>query len=79
MFKGNPSQTMGVNRQVLNDTPASKLHPLKVQTKVTAVVIGRFWVPILVLSQTQCGRKEMFYLMIRSTHFIYGYMALDIW
>ena len=25
------------------------------------------------------GRKEMFYLMTHSTHFIYGYMALDIW
>ena len=24
-------------------------------------------------------RKEMFYLMTHSTHFIYGYMALDIW
>ena len=25
------------------------------------------------------GRKEMFYLMTHSTHFIYGYMASDIW
>ena len=25
------------------------------------------------------GRKEMFYLTPHSTHFIYGYMALDIW
>ena len=25
------------------------------------------------------GRKEMFYLTTRSTHFIYGYMASDIW
>ena len=25
------------------------------------------------------GRKEMFYLMTHSTHFIYGYMAPDIW
>ena len=23
------------------------------------------------------GRKEMFYLMMHSTHFIYGYMASD--
>ena len=29
----------------------------------------------------QCveGRKEMFYLTTHSTHFIYGYMASDIW
>ena len=25
------------------------------------------------------GRKEMFYLMMHSTHFIYGYVASDIW
>ena len=25
------------------------------------------------------GRKEMFYLKTYSTHFIYGYMASDIW
>ena len=24
------------------------------------------------------GRKEMLYLMMHSTHFIYGYMVLDI-
>ena len=26
---------------------------------------------------THTGRKEMFYLMTHSTHFIYGYMASD--
>ena len=25
------------------------------------------------------GRREMFYLTKHSTHFIYGYMASDIW
>ena len=25
------------------------------------------------------GRKEMFYLTMHSTHFIYGYMASVIW
>ena len=25
------------------------------------------------------GRKDIFYLTTHSTHFIYGYMALDIW
>ena len=25
------------------------------------------------------GRKEMFYLTTHSTHFVYGYMASDIW
>ena len=30
-------------------------------------------------SDSERGRKEMFYLMMHSTHFIYGYMASDIW
>ena len=25
------------------------------------------------------GRKEVFYLMTHATHFIYGYMASNIW
>ena len=29
--------------------------------------------------ETPKGRKEMFYLTTHSTHFIYGYMASDIW
>ena len=32
----------------------------------------------LLISRVE-GRKEMFYLTTHSTHFIYGYMALDIW
>ena len=30
-------------------------------------------------SDSEEGRKEMFYLTRHSTHFIYGYMASDIW
>ena len=29
--------------------------------------------------RTEEGRKDMFYLTTHSTHFIYGYMASDIW
>ena len=29
--------------------------------------------------ESEEGRKEMFYLTTHSTHFIYGYMASDIW
>ena len=34
------------------------------------------------ISRMQCNWKEgdeIFYLMTHSTHFIYGYMASDIW
>ena len=30
-------------------------------------------------SDSERGRKEMFYLTTHSTHFIYGYMASDVW
>ena len=30
-------------------------------------------------SDSEEGRKEMFYLTMHSTHFIYGYMVSDIW
>ena len=36
----------------------------------------------VVYSRTNCegsGEREMFYLTTHSTHFIYGYMASDIW
>ena len=31
------------------------------------------------LTEVNKGRKEIFYLMTHTTHFIYGYMASDIW
>ena len=31
------------------------------------------------MNKVDNGRMEMFYLTTHSTHFIYGYMALDIW
>ena len=30
-------------------------------------------------SDSEKGEREMFYLTTHSTHFIYGYMASDIW
>ena len=36
-----------------------------------------FW--ILLTKLLKEGRKEMFYLTTHSTHFIYGYMASDVW
>ena len=34
---------------------------------------------VLIHFNQLCVRKEMFYLTTHSTHFIYGYMASDIW
>ena len=41
---------------------------------------GRFYLRLYgVRHMVKEGRKEMFYLTTHSTHFIYGYMASDIW
>ena len=42
-------------------------------------VILRYAPPSLEKTQRIVRKKEMFYLMMHSTHFIYGYMASDIW
>ena len=42
---------------------------------VVAVVV----VEVVVEVVQVVGRKEMFYLTTHSTHFIYGYMASNIW
>ena len=34
---------------------------------------------LFVTNPTGTGRKEMFYITTHSTHYIYGYMASDIW
>ena len=38
-----------------------------------------FFSDLTAVLQSNEGRKEMFYLTTHSTHFIYGYMASDIW
>ena len=42
---------------------------------------SKSWVEFVVLLLVIVleGKKEMFYLMTHSTHFIYSYMASDIW
>ena len=37
------------------------------------------YIYIYIYRERERGRKEMFYLTMQSTHFIYGYMASDIW
>ena len=51
--------------------------------------VNAFWLTVISASWTYLlekntsdlleGRKEMFYLTTHSTHFIYGYMASNIW
>ena len=43
------------------------------------VTIQRLYLTSIRTCVFQEGRKEMFYLTTHSTHFIYNYMASDIW
>ena len=36
-------------------------------------------ITVIIIALYSFRRKEMFYLTTHSTHFIYGYMASDIW
>ena len=51
---------------------------LKCSTYISAIELLHSIHPAF-LDFNQEGRKEMFYLTTHSTHFIYGYMASDIW
>ena len=55
-----------------------------IDSKVIKIKIIRHFFPVICKLYLSCpgyqkGRKEMFYLRIHSTHFIYGYMVLETW
>ena len=59
----------GSIRRPMSGCSTTKLHP----TQVTTAVVPEF-------KTVEIRKKEkMFYLTTHTTHFIYGYMAMDIW
>ena len=48
-------------------------------TKNTDGTLKRVHTEVSGLSSSERKGKQMFYLTTHSTHFIYGYMASDIW
>ena len=46
---------------------------------IIIIIITIITIIIIIIIIIAIGRKETFYLMTHSTHFIYGYMASDIW
>ena len=49
-------------------------------THTTYFILRLYGVGYVVKEHSDSERgKEMFYLTNHSTHFIYGYMALDVW
>ena len=54
-------------------------HKVYVLNVLTYSLLKNFFKSINELYSDLEGRKEMFYLTTHSTHFIYGYMASDIW
>ena len=49
-----------------------------VAVELALVVVVIVVVVVVINHNDMNGRKEMFYLTMHSTHFIYGYMASDI-
>ena len=87
MFGGRSTfMNLSVNK-VRNTCPSEDFDP---QLAATHLLYAMFFVQERVVADmgaqarhhvipTREGRKEMVYLTTHSTHFIYGYMASDIW
>ena len=56
-----------------------KLNARKEQNVLFKDALHKFYLRLFDVKTYGKGRKEMFYLTTHSTHFIYGYMASDIW
>ena len=59
--------------------PDVKLNYFNASSSMHIFNISAYQSKINSLKKLNEGRKEMFYLTMHSTHFIYGYMASDIW
>ena len=68
----------GTDLDVINDNGQSTLH-LAVKAGDATLVRYLIMRGCDVNNMVRKGRKEIFYLTTHSTHFVYGYMAMDIW
>ena len=72
-------------KRVQNDSVKQKVNIEKLDIQCVQKILRRifiycdFTVSLYMLRIQLHKRKEMFYLMTHSTHYIYGYMASDIW
>ena len=73
-------QLWGIGKTHITMGPQSGINPMTHRTMSghSTTLSYTAWMPRNVFL-LQKGRKEMFYLTTHSTHFIYGYMASDIW
>ena len=73
-----------------NDTPAQNINRLlgvrqtvwqnnKITVDRKPIFYEHYIKNGVIFIQDLIGRKDIFYLTTQSTHFIYGYMASDIW
>ena len=70
-----PAPIRGDVKNYPEETPLN----MAVKDLNSVILNGKFVVMIDKTSLSTVSRKEMFYLTTHSTHFIYGYMASDIW
>ena len=58
------------------------LYSIETKEIVHLMTYSRFYLWLCDISymvKNHSGRKEMLYLMMHSTHFIYGYIVSDLW
>ena len=80
VFRGWSNNNSTCNQMIVFIHVMSSLTPhAEVDDRIIRLLL--LMVDFICMQFTFCleGRKEMFYLMTHSTHFIYGYMASDIW
>ena len=70
------AQSAAICRHTLTEAPTAE-SCLPIDSMAAILSVCLFQVRSFVPSTTK--KKEMFYLTTHSTHFIYGYMASDIW
>ena len=72
-------QLYGVGHMVKDHSDSERGNPLPVTEETSFINITILYRLISTNEKCKERGKEMFYLTMHSTHFIYSYMASDIW
>ena len=67
----------GIRHMVKDHSDSEKGNPLLPHRLLLSIIRCHETCVCYLSVYVECRRKEMFYLMMHSTHFIFGYMALD--
>ena len=75
----NTNQNISGSNITMHDLFRNRRKKQQIQSKLGYGQIYWFCVTRLLMNDSEGGKKDIFYLTTHWTHFIYGYMASDIW